>query len=146
MSKKRFMGFVILSLLSLSAHSIGLTVTGNSCDNITLTASSIYTAGSYFSSYRDCSARISIAGIDQNTTWTLKAKISAVDTSLPVKIAINGGGFQYLNTSTEITLTSGTGTTSSDLPVTIRIDHIDARDGYGSIINHANILYRVITN
>ena len=147
MIKKQIVIFILLFWFSLSAHSIGLAVTSNGCSNIVLSSSEISAAGHYFETYKDCSASIDIAGIDQTTAWTLKAKISALSAGLPVKIAINGGGFQYLNTANEITLITGTGTTpSGGLPVTVRIDRIGADDGYGNIINHANILYRVVTN
>ena len=148
MIKRQIVIFILLFLFSLSAQPIGLSITANGCGNIVLSSSEISSAGGYFETYKDCSASIDIAGIDQTTTWTLKAKISALSAGLPVKIAINGDGFQYLNSANEITLiTLGTGTTpSGGLPITVRIDRIDADDGYGNIIDNVNILYRVISN
>lgn len=144
-NKNQVFSFVLLFLLPLSVQPIGLAVTDNGCSNLTLNSSEINSAGHYFDPSKDCSAIVHISGISQTTPWTLTAEINALSTGLPVKVAVDGGGFQYLSTTSEITLANGTGSTNSGLSVIVRIDQINAEDGYGDIINHANVLYRVVT-
>ena len=141
---KQLVGLSMM-FLPLVVHSIGLNVSGNTCDGVVLSKSLVSDAGSYFDSYKDCTAEISVTDLGSSDQWTLLATISDDNVGLPVSIFVNGSsnGFQYLNSATEVTLSTGTGPTVLPLPVTVRINQISADDGSGTLINHATINYKV---